>query len=184
MTGPFTRYTRRRIVLAAVALFACGTAVQAAQVRAISAVTLRSFLSSEFNDHRGRRQPMSQWKGRILVVNFWASWCAPCREEMPYFSRLHQKYAAQGVQFLGISTDPPDAVAAFTAKFAVSYPLLIGGPGTIELARSLGNQPDGLPYTLILGRNGEPLLTRTGRLPESELEALLEAALKRGRVDK
>ena len=187
MTAPLTRFARRRIVMAALALLACGTAaptVQAAQVRAIPAAPLSSFLGSEFTDHRGRRQPLSQWKGKILIVNFWATWCAPCREEMPYFSRLHRKYAAQGVQFLGISTDPPDAVADFAAKYEVSYPLLIGGPGTIELARALGNHPDGLPYTLVLGRNGEPLLTRTGRLPESELEGLLEAVLKRGRVDK
>lgn len=163
----------------AAAVPAGGSAAPATTVQPISAATLRGFLDGDLNDHRGRRQPLSQWKGKILVVNFWAGWCQPCREEMPYFSRLNEKYAAQGVQFLGISTDPPEAVAAFAAAHPVSYPLLIAGPGAIELSKALGNRPGGLPYTLILGRAGEPLLTRTGRLPETELERLLEAAAKR-----
>ncbi len=112
-----------------------------------------------------------------MVVNFWATWCPPCREEIPYFSRLHTDYAAEGVQFVGIAADSAEAVRAFTARTPLAYPSLVGGPGIIELSTELGNDAAGLPFTLILDRNAEPVAIRTGRLPEAELENLLRRQL-------
>ena len=143
----------------------------------VSKQALSALFDVEFNDYRGKPHPFSQWKGKILVVNFWATWCAPCREEMPYFSRISEKYAEKGVQFVGISADAPDTVRRFAQQLDVSYPLLFGGPQTVDLSIDLGNRQSGLPYTVILGRNREPLLTRTGRLPEAELESLLKGAI-------
>ncbi len=133
--------------------------------------------TTTLDDERGERQTLAQWRGKILVVNFWATWCPPCREEMPYFSRLHTDYAAQGVQFVGIAVDSAEAVSTFAARTPVTYPLLVGGPGIIELSAELGNQAAGLPFTLILDRNAEPVATRIGRLPEAELENLLRRQL-------
>ena len=124
-------------------------------------------------DVRGQPQAVAQWRGKILVVNFWATWCPPCREEMPYFSRLQSDYAAQGVQFVGIAVDSAEAVRHFAAREQISYPLLVGGQGIVELSAELGNHAAGLPFTLILDPNGEPIATRTGRLAEAELEDLL-----------
>ncbi len=138
--------------------------------------TLSGLFDLQFNDYGGTPYPFSQWKGKILVINFWATWCAPCREEMPYFSRLSKEYAGKGVQFVGISADPPDTIRLFAKQHGVAYPLLVGGPQTVAMSIDLGNRQSGLPYTLILGRNGEPLLARTGRLPEAELERLLKSA--------
>jgi thiol-disulfide isomerase/thioredoxin len=168
-------------VFAAAAAFIIGTvmrqntpAAKPPTSGAVSEQALSGLFAIQLDDFRGRPHAFAQWKGQILVVNFWATWCAPCREEMPYFSRIAEKHAANGVQFVGISTDPAETVGAFAERYQISYPLLIGGPGAIELSAALGNGLKGLPYTIILGRNGEPLLTRTGRLPEAELEALLE----------
>lgn len=144
----------------------------------VSTEGLRGLFASAFDDFRGQRQPFAQWQGKILVVNFWATWCAPCREEMPYFSRISEKNAAHGVQFVGITNDSPEAVRSFADQHGIGYPLLIG-QGAIELSQTLGNHRSGLPYTLVLGRNGEPLLSHTGRLPESKLDDLLKAALTR-----
>lgn len=178
---------RRRFALAlAICVSAGGMALIAGALTGRSAMTagalppggvpeqaLSELFASRFDDHAGRPQPFSQWKGKFLVVNFWAAWCAPCREEIPYFSRIHEKYAAKGVQFVGISTDSPEQVRAFARTHPTAYPLLVGGPDAIELSVLLGNSRKGLPYTIVLSKKGEPLLTRTGPLPELELENML-----------
>ena len=134
-------------------------------------------LAMTLDDELGRQQPLGQWRGKILVVNFWATWCPPCREEMPYFSRLHAAYATQGVQFIGIAADSAEAVRTFSARAPVAYPLLVGGPGIVELSAELGNLSAGLPFTLILDQSAEPVATRIGRLRETELESLLRRQL-------
>jgi thiol-disulfide isomerase/thioredoxin len=99
-------------------------------------------------DLDGRQQAMAQWRGKMLVVNFWASWCAPCVEEMPAFSRLQRQYAAQGVQFVGIGIDEVENMRSFVKTMPVAYPLLapIRPP-----ARCLACSIKGLPYTLVIG---------------------------------
>lgn len=135
--------------------------------------------ASRFIDTRGTPQALSQWQGKILVVNFWASWCPPCRDEMPYFSRLHTKYADNGVQFIGIAVDNAANVSSFEKTRPVSYPLLIADATGAELSRILGNTKQALPFTLVLDRAGTPLLIRAGRLHEKELEATLQSALEK-----
>ncbi len=142
----------------------------------VSQRALSALLDGQLNDYEGKPQPFSQWKEKILVINFWATWCAPCREEMPYFSRISEKFAAKGVQFVGISADAPNTVRLFAQQRGISYPLLIGGPQVIALSTELGNKQSGLPFTLILGRSRETLLTRTGRLAAVELENVLQSA--------
>lgn len=174
---------RRQIVaasaLAAAAAFFAGVAFR--QYRRddppqdmASEAALAAVFAIQLDDFLGRTHAFAQWKGQILVVNFWATWCAPCREEMPYFSRIATKRKGNGVQFVGISTDPPEAVKSFAEQYRIAYPLLVGGPGAIELSATLGNRLKGLPFTIVLGRNGEPLLTHTGRLAEAELENVLD----------
>ena len=132
--------------------------------------------AARFADLAGQTQALAQWRGKTLVVNFWASWCAPCREEMPAFSRLQTRYAGAGVQFVGIAIDTPDNVAAFARRLAVSYPLLIEAPDGTDgpaLMRALGNASLALPYTLIVAADGQPRYARLGRVDERELDALL-----------
>ena len=129
--------------------------------------------ATRLDDSNGKPQAIAQWRGKTLVINFWATWCPPCREEMPEFSRLQSKYSEKGVQFVGIALDTVDNVTRFSQQQAVSYPLLIGGtPGT-ELSRQLGNASLALPYTVVLGAAGDVRLTRLGRVGADELDALL-----------
>ncbi len=144
----------------------------------VSSQAISRLFDSHFADYQGDRQSVAQWQGKILVVNFWATWCAPCREEIPYFSRLNTKYAANGVQFVGISADPAHLVEAFTRQMSISYPLLTAGDQSLELSKDLGNSLQGLPYTVVLGRKRELLLSHTGRLAETELESLLKQNLQ------
>lgn len=127
-------------------------------------------------DLEGRPQAFSQWHGKVLVVNFWASWCAPCVEEMPAFSRLQGQFAAQGVQFVGIGIDDVDNMRTFVNSRPVSYPLLAATPAISETP---GVQVKGLPYTLVISRDGRLEMSRLGRLDEARLEPILRRLLAR-----
>lgn len=120
-------------------------------------------------DLDGRPQPVAQWKGKVLVVNYWASWCKPCVDEMPAFSRLNSHYASWGVQFVGIGLDDEAKVASFIKTTPVSYPVLVAGAAD----PTPGLQVKGLPYTVVIGRDGQIDSTRLGRMDEESLELVL-----------
>ena len=129
-----------------------------------------ALLAMTLPDLDGRPQPLVQWRGKVLVINYWASWCPPCIEEMPMFSRLHERHATAGVQFVGIGMDETEKMLAFVKKSPVSYPLLAGGTNP-------GGNPaltvKGLPYTVVLGRDGKVAFSRYGSVDEATLEAQL-----------
>ena len=117
----------------------------------------------------GKTKTLNDWKGKVLVVNFWATWCPPCREEMPEFSLLQDKYGPDGVQFVGIAIDDAANVAQFKLKTPVTYPLLIGAPNSPELMVKLGDQQQGLPFTVIVGRDGKLMSSNLGRVSAEDL---------------
>lgn len=129
------------------------------------------------HDLKGAPQALEQWRGRVLVVNFWATWCAPCREEIPGFVRLQARHGARGLQFVGIAIDEPGKVAEFAREFQINYPLLLGGLETLELLRQAGNRAGVLPYTLVLDRGGRVVSREPGGLKEARLEGLIEPLL-------
>lgn len=135
---------------------------------------IANLFAAHLSDSEGKTLAMSQWQGRTLVINFWATWCTPCREEMPEFSRLQTKYAANGVQFVGIALDSADNVLNYSKQYPVTYPLLVAGSQGAELSRQLGNSLLTVPYTIVLSTNGEAHMTRIGPFPEQELDALLQ----------
>jgi len=103
-------------------------------------------------DLQGKSHQLSQWRGRPLVVNFWATWCAPCVREMPALQSLSEQHG--GVQFIGIGIDSADNIRAFLEKVPVSYPILVVETGGVDMLRRLGNAQGGLPYTMILNEEG------------------------------
>ena len=120
-----------------------------------------SIFDVKLSDLQGQPQSLGQWRGKVLVVNYWATWCHPCREEMPGFSRLQDKYRDKGIQFVGISIDTVDKIIEFQKTTPVNYPLLIG---------DMGNTRQALPFTAVFDRQGKLALTKLGRLSEKELE--------------
>jgi thiol-disulfide isomerase/thioredoxin len=126
-----------------------------------------------FADLQGHHQFLSQWRGQVVVLNFWASWCAPCREEMPDFSALRAQYRPKGVEFVGIAIDNATNVAQFLQRQPVDYPILIGEGAAHSLARQLGDSSGALPFTIVLDREGKRVLSHLGRLPRATLEATL-----------
>ena len=124
-------------------------------------------------DLQSGEQTLEQWRGRVLVVNFWATWCAPCREEVPVFVRLQERYGSRGLQFVGIAIDKPDKVAEFAREFSINYPLLMGGLETMDLMRQAGNRAGALPYTVVIDRKGNLVSRELGGLKEARLLDIL-----------
>ena len=128
-------------------------------------------------DLKGASQVLGQWRGQVLVVNFWATWCAPCREEIPGFVKLQERYGARGLRIVGVAIDQPDKVAEFAREFHVNYPLLTGGLGIIDLLRQSGNRAGVLPYTLVIDRGGNLVSREPGGLKEARLEGIIQPLL-------
>lgn len=122
----------------------------------------------------GSVQDSTQWAGRTLVLNFWATWCPPCREETPLFVELQETYGAAGVQFVGIAIDDLQPTQDFADTYGVNYPILIGDSSAIELSRKLGNRFEGLPYTVIAAPDGKVTLRHMGGLEREQIEPELQ----------
>jgi peroxiredoxin len=136
-------------------------------------------LKMNLADADGRPQPMQQWEGKILVINYWATWCPPCVEEMPAFSRLNEKMSANGIQFIGIGIDVPDKIRHFRESNKISYPLLVGGMDAASSSAELGNKHQALPFTAIFDSRRKLVAVKLGRWPEADLERELSTLLGR-----
>lgn len=128
-------------------------------------------------DLKGREVASSTWAGKILILNYWATWCPPCVREMPLFIRAQDALGKRGVQFVGVAVDRDRDVEAFVARYPVNYPVLIGNPEAVELSRRLGNRLQGLPFTVIFDRRGRRVFSRIGELSAEELGAQLNVLL-------
>jgi thiol-disulfide isomerase/thioredoxin len=134
-------------------------------------------LAANFADPAGKQRRLLEWRGSVLVCNFWATWCAPCLEEMPMLSAAQRNYAGKGVVFVGIGIDSVAKIHEFTAKLKVTYQILIGGPEAIQLMRRLGNAAGGLPYTVVLNRSGALAYQRLGALSRQDIDQALVGLL-------
>ncbi len=123
-----------------------------------------------FDTPQGVPLPMQALRGRPVLLNFWATWCPPCVEEMPMLSRFSEEHASHGWQVLGLAVDQPSAVRRFLQKTPVSYPVAMAGLGGTELGRSLGNLAGGLPFTVVLGAAGTVLHRKMGRVSPADLQ--------------
>ncbi len=165
------------LVAAAAAHLASEKTTTGAATHNVSAASVNALLSLRLPDTDGVEQALEQWRGKVIVANFWATWCPPCRKEMPDFAASSQAFADQPVQFVGISIDDADKVRAFGEELAIPYPLLIAGNDVLQLASGFGNDARALPFTVILDRSGKPRLIRLGSLTRSELDARIRELL-------
>ncbi|HEV3241164.1 MAG TPA: TlpA disulfide reductase family protein [Casimicrobiaceae bacterium] len=133
-----------------------------------------ALLALSLPDTQGALQPLRQWQGKVLVVNFWATWCEPCREEMPEFVRAQRELGPKGVQFVGIAVDQRDKVVQFAKELQLNYPALIGGYAAMDLSKPLGNRLLALPFTVILDRDGRIAHTQLGPLKPSQLHSIID----------
>lgn len=179
--------TAVRSILAGLVLLALGIALgmlaqpprsaQAATPDKVPTAAVDALLALRLPDAAGKEQAIAQWRGKVLVVNFWATWCPPCREEIPDFAVISQAFASAPVQFVGLSVDAASKVRAFNDKNQIPYPLLVAGNDILGLAAELGNTPRALPFTVIIDRNGKLSHAQLGILHRAELERRIRALL-------
>jgi len=136
-----------------------------------------AIFSLSLPDSENKPQLLRQWHGKVMVVNFWATWCAPCQKEIPIFVKMQEKYSSKGLQFVGISIDQADKTLEFSRNFGINYPSLIGTFDTIDVSRQAGNKQRALPYTVVLNRRGEIVATELGGLTQEKLEAIVNPLL-------
>lgn len=123
----------------------------------------------------GKPQSLSLLKGHPVVVNFWASWCGPCVEEMPALSQIQREYAKKGIQFVGLGVDSEKNIQTFLQKVKVAYPIYVTGFGGADLARAFGNNAGGLPFTVVIDAKGNIRSTKLGQIDPAALRQTLDA---------
>jgi len=166
---------REALLLGAVGAgaLAAGALVGALGVQSSSGAA--RLLSTSFADLSGRTRRLSEWQGRVTLFNFWATWCAPCREEMPLLDALIRKHGFSGV---GIGIDTAVKIREFSANVGVKYEMLVAGPEAIPLMKELGNSAGGLPFSVLLDRQGRLAGRKLGAFSGPELEGMVTPLLR------
>ncbi len=125
-------------------------------------------------DIDGNIRNISDWDGQVVLLNFWATWCPPCLEEIPDFIEVQQALENKGLQIIGVAVDNEDDVRQFASDMAMNYPVMAGETEAIELSQKYGNKIGGLPFSAIIDKNGKITHTITGELRKDRLIPILE----------
>lgn len=168
---------RRSILVAVVAISALFAGYLFNRSAGGNAADIGPLMKASIPDLEGRRRSLGEWEGQVLVVNFWATWCPPCLKEIPDFIRIQEKLGPRGVQFIGIAADQAEKVRDFAAKYKINYPVLLGDMDVIEIASRAGNQAGGLPFTVIIDRQGKWVHSESGALDEQKLSEMIRPLL-------
>ena len=135
-------------------------------------------LSARFPDLSGRLRSLSEWKGRPFLCNFWASWCAPCREELPLLDAAQRKHASNGLEVVGIAVDRAANIADYLKSIKIGYTVLVAEADAIQLMQSLGNRSGALPFSVAVDRAGRIRQRKLGAYSAEELTGEILALLR------
>jgi peroxiredoxin len=124
-------------------------------------------------DRSGKRTSIKSWDGKSLIINFWATWCQPCRREIPLLEALNSRWADRGVAVIGIAVDHRDTVAAYADELKIAYPLLIGEQDALEAAAAFGVESPAFPFTVFTDRRGEVVALYVGELHQAQVDLIL-----------
>ena len=128
-------------------------------------------------DTGGVARNSSEWEGKILIVNFWATWCPPCLEEMPALIDFQTQYSSRGVQVVGVAVDNLEPVVDFMDTYGINFPVMIGGDDAIQLSQKMGNRISALPFTAIFSKTGTTLYAQPGKVTTESLEKVIKPLL-------
>ena len=166
--------SKRQVVFGGVAVLAAiagsGLALKK-QPAGLDMETQQALWNAEFDTPDGPVLKMQNLQGRPLVINFWATWCAPCVEEMPLLDIFFRQNASKGWQMVGLAIDQPSRVRQYLSQNAISYPIGLAGMTGTELGRLLGNEVGGLPFTVVLDGKGSLIQRKLGKLSAQEIQA-------------
>jgi len=156
-------------VAALAAIAGVGVAWKRQALGALAPEALNAFWAAEFDTPTGESLSMKSLQGRPVVINFWATWCTPCIEEMPLIDTFFRENESKGWQVLGLAIDQPSRVRQFLTQFPVNYKIGLAGLNGTELGKILGNDVGGLPFTVVLNANGELMQRKLGKLTPADI---------------
>ena len=164
---------RSLLIGAGVAAVAAATGAGLVLYKPTSAREAEALKRAQFLDLQGNARSLAEWSGQLLLVNFWATWCAPCLEEIPMLLELRRANRNKRFEVIGIAIDRADKVGEMAAKLLIDYPVLLADVRGLQLLRELGNSAGGLPYSVLLDRQMQPAARKLGALKRPEAEAMV-----------
>jgi len=166
--------TKSILLLLLLAISHSNSPVQAAKAKDVLGQKLPTFTLPDLNE---KIQTPDNWKGKILVINFWATWCTPCLKEIPMFNRVQKEYAPDGIQFIGIAIDNKASIEKFIQKTPINYPVLYGVKTATKLVQEYGNEAGVLPFTVFIDAKGIVQRIAPGQLKEKYTRESIEKML-------
>jgi thiol-disulfide isomerase/thioredoxin len=130
--------------------------------------------SFSLTDREGKSTPITGWPGKSLIVNFWATWCAPCRREIPLLKALHREWADRDITVVGVAVDSRDKALAYAEELGITYPLLIGEQDALDAAAAFGVTDPAFPFTVFTDRRGEVVALYLGELHQAQADLILK----------
>jgi thiol-disulfide isomerase/thioredoxin len=134
---------------------------------------LARLFNAQFIGLDGETVAISRWRGKTLLVNFWATWCGPCREEMPDFVRAQTDFGGKGLQIIGLAVDRKEPVVRFAKELSINYPILMADVAWLDEVKKMGNPQGVLPYSVVFGADGAMMLNRVGKVKYSEIATIM-----------
>ena len=138
----------------------------------------KPYLEKKFSDLNGDLVSLKKWEAKLIVINFWGTWCPPCKEEMPLLSRLSEKFKYKNVQFIGVALDDLKAIRSFLESHPVAFPILWGASDVSLFMSELGNNFGSLPFTVVIDSQNAILFTQLGEVKEEAFSKELEKLVK------
>jgi len=151
------------------ALGGAGVALWRMQPQAVADTATQAFWQASLSDPQGTPVSMASFQGKPLLLNFWATWCPPCVQELPLLNRFYVEHRARGWQVVGLAIDQPSNVRQFLQRLPLDFPTVLGGLAGTDLVRTLGNETGALPFSVLFAANGSILVRKMGQLAEHDL---------------
>lgn len=128
-------------------------------------------------DLTGKQRNITEWQGKIRIINFWATWCPPCLKEIPEFIKLQNEFKSKNVQFIGIAIEDSQPVKEYLDTIKINYPMLIGGDEAIALSHQLGNIVNAVPFTVFVNSQGQIIHRQPGEIDREKVIEIITPLL-------
>jgi thiol-disulfide isomerase/thioredoxin len=160
---------KKLIVLISIALISLATGMMARNGWSFLENKSQPLPPFSLSDLSGKTHDIAEWRGKVLVINFWATWCPPCKKEIPEFMAVQKQYSSQGLQFIGVAIDDKEAVKEYLSQAPINYPVLIAEEEGLALAYKMGDISGTVPFTVVVSKEGQILHRHPGNFSKEQI---------------